>query len=82
MDEYAEVLSKHRGLRYKEIDPGDLKKQHEVRERLKCKPFKWYLEEIAFDVLEKYPPVDPADYGSGRVKTEHLTLPTLFSRRN
>jgi hypothetical protein len=81
MDEYAELLMKSRGPTYRSIDPGDLSEQREIRQKLKCKPFKWYMEEIAFDVLEKFPLLEPPDYGSGKVGTgKNLILMFLNDR--
>lgn len=68
MDEYAEYLYKRRP-QYKEIDPGDLTKQKAIRQKLKCKPFKWFIEIVAFDLPLKYPPVEPGDFGVGEVRT-------------
>lgn len=42
--------------RYRNIDAGDISKQLEVKKRLQCKPFKYFLEVVAPDMLEKYPP--------------------------
>jgi len=66
MDEYAEYLYMRRP-HYRSVDPGDLSKQREIRKRLKCKPFKWFMEEVAFDLVKRYPPVEPPDYGAGKV---------------
>lgn len=72
MDEYVEYVSTQR-RNYKSIDCGDLTEQREIRERLKCKSFKWYMEEIAFDILKYFPPTNPPDYGSGKVrKLKHI----------
>ena len=51
---------------------GDISKQLELRERLKCKPFKWFMENIAFDLVKKYPPVEPQDFASGRLMNEQF----------
>lgn len=59
MDEYKEYLYKRDPERYESIDAGDLTKQKEIREKLQCKPFKWFMTEIAFDLPKKYPPVEP-----------------------
>lgn len=69
MDEYKEYLYARTPAKYEKIDAGDLSKQLAVRERLKCKSFKWFIEEIAPDLVEKYPPVDLPDFASGTVQS-------------
>ena len=44
----------------------------ELRERLKCKPFKWFMETVAFDLMKKYPPVEPEDFASGWLRNEQF----------
>ena len=51
---------------------GDISKQLELRERLKCKPFKWFMENVAFDLVKKYPPVEPEDFASGWLRNEQF----------
>lgn len=66
MDEYAEYLYRRRP-HYKDIDTGDLTEQKKIREKLNCKPFKWFIKEVAFDLVEKYPPIEPPDMSNGKV---------------
>ncbi|KAH3836545.1 hypothetical protein DPMN_109917 [Dreissena polymorpha] len=66
MDEYAEYLYQHRP-HYRSIQPGDLTEQKAMRIRLNCKPFKWFMEEIAFDLVKVYPPVKPKPFARGEV---------------
>lgn len=66
MDEYAEYLYKRRP-HYRNIDPGDLTEQKALRKKLQCKSFKWFIENVAFDLVKKYPPVEPPDIATGRV---------------
>lgn len=80
MDEYSELISKYRGPGYRSVDPGDLSKQLELRRKLKCKPFKWYLEEIAPDLLEAFPPNEPPNYGSGKVVLRCRISQILYSQ--
>ena len=68
MDEYAEYLYDHRP-HYRNIDPGDLTEQRKVRTKLQCKPFKWFMENVAFDLVKVYPPVEPPPFASGEVST-------------
>lgn len=67
MDEYAEYIYK-RKPNYKSIDPGDVSKQKALRERLKCKSFKWFMENVAFDQPKQYPPIEPEDYAHGFIQ--------------
>lgn len=69
MDEYKEYLYSRDPERYASIDAGDLSKQKTVRERLQCKPFKWFMKEVAFDLPKKYPPVEPPDFASGVIQS-------------
>ncbi|KAK6637460.1 hypothetical protein RUM44_007877 [Polyplax serrata] len=68
MDEYAEYLYLRRP-HYRKIDPGDLTAQKAVREKLKCKSFKWFIENVAFDLPLKYPPIEPPNIGEGEIRS-------------
>lgn len=76
MDEYKEYLYNRRP-QYRSLEAGDLSAQKEIRERLKCKPFKWFMKEIAFDLPKKYPPVEPPDFASGEV-LRHTELTAVW----
>lgn len=77
MDEYAEYIYMRRP-HYRNIDPGDLTKQKEIREKLQCKPFKWFMKDIAFDLPLKYPPIEPSDFGIGEVSYFFLLYSYYF----
>ena len=66
MDEYAEYIYKRRPS-YRNLDPGDISKQVEIRQRLQCKSFKWFMENVAFDLPKVYPPVEPKDFAQGAI---------------
>ena len=38
---------------------GNITQQLEMKKRLNCKSFDWFMKEIAFDVLDKYPELPP-----------------------
>jgi len=69
MDEYAEFVYKKRP-HYRDMDPGDISQQVALRERLKCKPFKWFMQNVAFDLPKHYPPVEPKDFLSGEIRSK------------
>ncbi len=75
MDEYADYLYQRSPGVYKRIDVGDISQQLAIREKLQCKPFKWFMEEIAFDLPKKYPPIEPPDFASGFIRS--VSHPTL-----
>lgn len=66
MDEYAKYLYDHRP-HYRNIDAGDLSEQKAIREKLNCKPFKWFMKEVAFDLEDYYPAVEPPPFANGEV---------------
>ena len=71
MDEYKEYLYLRRP-QYRNMEYGDVSAQKEVRERLQCKSFHWFMQNIAFDLPKKYPPIEPPDFASGEVNINHL----------
>lgn len=69
MDEFKEALYKTNPKRYA-LDPGDLSKALANKKKLNCKPFKYFLEVIAPDLAEQYPPYDLPLFASGAISTE------------
>ncbi|XP_044011131.1 N-acetylgalactosaminyltransferase 6 [Aphidius gifuensis] len=67
MDEYAEFIYRRRP-HLRTLNPGDLTEQKALRNKLKCKSFKWFMDNIAFDLVEVYPPVEPDDFAYGEIR--------------
>ncbi|CAF0804611.1 unnamed protein product [Adineta ricciae] len=55
MDEYAEYYY-IREPAIRSLNYGDVSERKKLREKLQCKPFKWFMENVAYDVLQKFPP--------------------------
>ncbi|KAL6440891.1 hypothetical protein ACFW04_003363 [Cataglyphis niger] len=41
------------------LDHGDISEQLAFKERKKCKSFQWYMDNVAYDVLDKFPELPP-----------------------
>lgn len=67
MDEYKEYLYMRQPLVYSKLDPGDISAQKALRQRLQCKPFKWFMENIAPDLPERFP-LDEPSFAYGGIK--------------
>ncbi|CAF0999883.1 unnamed protein product [Adineta ricciae] len=79
MDEYAEYVYK-RNEHMRNIDPGNIEKQLAIRKKLACKPFKWFMEHVAFDLPQYYPPVPLPPYATGEIRSmvSSLCIDTKF----
>ena len=67
-DEYKEFFYTREPLA-RMIDMGDVSEQLAMKERLKCKSFDWFMNEIAYDVFDKYPKLPPNKFW-GEMKNE------------
>ena len=76
MDEYKEYFYKKRPY-VRAIDPGDLEEQKALRQRLQCKSFKWFMTEVAPDIVKYYPPELPKPTRWGKVRSFKF-LNTVF----
>ncbi|KAK7503792.1 hypothetical protein BaRGS_00004915 [Batillaria attramentaria] len=81
MDEYAKYLYDHMP-HLKDTDPGDLTEAKALRSRLNCKPFKWFMTQVAFDLVEHYPPVPipPLAEGELRNQASNLCVDTRYKK--
>jgi len=62
------------------LSVGNLAEQRELKKRLHCKPFRWFLDNLAKDFLNLYPIIDPAEYASGVLQS--VSSPKLCLDRN
>ncbi|XP_072447822.1 polypeptide N-acetylgalactosaminyltransferase-like 6 isoform X1 [Chiloscyllium punctatum] len=67
MDEYAEYIYQRRP-EYRHLSTGDLTTQKMLRKHLKCKDFKWFMTEVAWDLPKYYPPVEPSPAAWGEIR--------------
>ncbi|CAI5642674.1 unnamed protein product [Oreochromis niloticus] len=67
MDEYAEYVYQRRP-EYRHLSAGDMTAQKELRTRLNCKSFKWFMNEVAWDLPKHYPPVEPPAAAWGEIQ--------------
>jgi polypeptide N-acetylgalactosaminyltransferase len=54
MDEYKEYYY-IRSPEIGKLNFGDVSEQKKVRDKLQCKPFKWFMENVAYDLVKKFP---------------------------
>lgn len=73
MDEFAEYIYQRRP-EYRHLSTGDISAQKELRKRLKCKDFKWFMAAVAWDVPKYYPPVEPLPAAWGEVRRPTLPV--------
>ena len=83
MDEYKKYVYQ-RMPHFSIADAGNLTSQFELRKRLRCKPFKWFMEEIAFDLVKHYPTVIPKSSAHGEIRNvaSNFCIDTRFQGAN
>ncbi|KAM4678492.1 polypeptide N-acetylgalactosaminyltransferase 10 [Discoglossus pictus] len=73
MDEYAEYIYQRRPD-YRHLSAGDVASQKELRSKLNCKNFKWFMTNIAWDLPKHYPPVEPPAGAWGEIRNQKVDL--------
>lgn len=68
-----DIVCLQRNGAIRQIEPGNLTKQLEVRKRLDCKSFDWFMKEVAFDQDKYYPAVEPPDGAKGQIENKAHT---------
>ena len=70
MDEFKTELYKSDPARYNRADAGDLTEAFALKKRLNCKPFKYFLDEVAPEIRERYNPSTWGKFASGAIISE------------
>lgn len=71
-DDYKKYFYRGDPKRYEAVDAGDLTEQFKLKEKLKCKPFKYFLDNIATEMLERYP-LEPQYFATGSIQLQSTT---------
>ena len=67
LDEYKVALYDTNRAAYDSLDTGDLSLAWAVKKRLNCKPFKYFLEVVAPDLAEIWPPIELPRFAYGAI---------------
>lgn len=81
LDDYKQYFYRGDPERYENIDAGDLKQQFAKKKSLNCKPFQYYLDVVAPEILQLYPVV-PNHFASGTIKSQADPRCFGFPNRN
>lgn len=69
LEEYKQYFYARNPERYRnlQLDFGDISQQLILKKSLDCKPFSYFLDHIAADMLDRFPLVDYDNFASGTV---------------
>lgn len=72
LDEYKEVIYNQDRKRYDKINPGDLSIPLATKSKLTCKPFSYFLDRIAPEIIQNFP-MNPEkqSFAHGRIRFYH-----------
>lgn len=69
MDEYAQYIYARDPNHWNPIEVGDVSHMMGIKKKLNCKPFSYFLDKIAPDMLDRYPYIEPPEFASGLVSS-------------
>lgn len=70
LDEFKDHPRQLEPERYANVNPGDVTKQKAIRARLKCKSFRWFLENVAPEIVRIFSDsAFPPKFASGAIQS-------------
>lgn len=69
LDEYKDIVYR-RNQKYSTADTGNMLRPKTIKRGLHCKPFRYFLEFIAPELLERYPLEDPGHFAQGAIQSK------------
>ena len=72
LDEYKNIVYK-RNPKYSEVDTGNMVRPKTIKRGLHCKPFRYFIEFVATELLERYPLDDPGHFAMGSIQSKSKT---------
>lgn len=69
MDEYKTYYLR-RQPNHAQLEIGDTSEYKALRKRLNCSSFKWFLDNVAYEMADKYP-LPPANLVWGEMRNDH-----------
>lgn len=70
LDEFKGLVYAGNKRKFAEADAGDMVRAKTVRQGLHCKPFRYFLEFVAPEMLERYPLEDPGHFARGAIQSK------------
>lgn len=70
LDEFKQKVYENAPKRYGNVIAGNLTQPMQVKNRLNCKPFRYYLEYVAPEMLQRYPLEDPGYFAAGAIQSK------------
>lgn len=69
-DEYKDLVYRGSRSKFADTDEGDLTRAKVIQRGLHCKPFRYFLEFVAPEILERYPLVDKGFFAQGAIQSK------------
>lgn len=83
MDEFKDVFYNQTSDNYADVDVGDISEALKQKQELHCKPFKHFLDEVATDLVERFPPYEHEHFASGSIRSDaNISLCVTFLNSN
>jgi polypeptide N-acetylgalactosaminyltransferase len=77
LDGYKQYFYDRHPERYENLEFGDISKQLAMKKKLICRPFDYFFDVVAKDMLLYFPLIEPVHFASGTVCQDNLRCPKI-----